>query len=153
MKNLFRQKDDWLYTEPKCHYTDGFRAWGAEDRAKFLINRVIATYKFAPNKIGLIYENPEGDGYSVSVDVDDLGYCGDRIGTFNYCEDIQASLAMLESVKTIQGINVNYRQEAAAQIWELSERLEIPLGEFAEVVFSSMIRKEGKLVAPRTEES
>ncbi|MEO0868532.1 MAG: hypothetical protein AAFY17_08800 [Cyanobacteria bacterium J06642_11] len=143
MKQYFREKDNFIYTESHCHYADEFRIWRTEDKAKFLINRVIALYWFSPNKIGLVYENPETDGYSVSVDTDNLGYCGNRIGTFDYCENLVASLSKLESVMTTKGVAVNYRQEAASQIWELSEKLNIPLGEFAEPVFAAMVRREG----------
>lgn len=81
---------------------------------EWLINHVIAEYKFRPNKIGLVSENPEDDGKSVRVWVDNLDYCGDEIGVFDYTQNL--SSAPPEAVPTIFGISV---------------RLDIPLGDMA----------------------
>jgi hypothetical protein len=54
--------------------------------AEWLINHAVAEYKF--NNIGLVSENPEDDGKSVRVWENDLGYCGNEIGVFDYTDDL-----------------------------------------------------------------
>ena len=118
MQQHFQESDNFIYR---------YRS------AAFLINRVIAIYRYCPNKWGLVAENPEDDGKSVTVWDDNLGYCGDVIGTFDYTPNLKESLTGLGE----------HGQPAAAQIWQLSETLEIPLGDFAQTIFGTMIERDG----------
>ena len=83
--------------------------------AEWLINHVIATCKFTPNHLGLVFEQPEPDGKSVRVCEDNLGYCGDDIGVFDYTDRLDTAAP----------------SEAVRKIFEISARLDIPLGDMA----------------------
>lgn len=79
--------------------------------AEWLINHVVAEYRFRPNNIGLVSENPEDDGKSVRVWENDLGYCGNEIGVFDYTGDLGA-----------------IPPGAVPAIFRVSNALDIPLG-------------------------
>lgn len=123
IKNHFKQDQDWIYSEV--------------NHPEWIINRVIAICKFRPLAHGLVSDFPSEEeprrSYKVTVYEDDIGYCGEAFGNFCYCHDLAAGLDSLGE----------YSSLAAGQIWSLSERLHIPLGEYAEVVFPRMIEQDG----------
>ncbi|MEM9263963.1 MAG: hypothetical protein AAGA46_00390 [Cyanobacteria bacterium P01_F01_bin.13] len=111
-------KIPWIYTE-------------SPDQ-RWLINRTIATCKYRPDAWGVVSDYPV-NGYRASVWVDNFGCSRDLIGVFDYCENLSESIKKLGQ----------YAQMAASRIWELSEDLDIPLAEHAEVIFSAMIQHKG----------
>ena len=128
IKNHFKRDEDYFYTE--------------NPKPEWLINRVIAICKYRPDALGIVYDYPDQqDGISVSVDIDDIGYCGDRIGTFNYCSSMESLKEAFCKIKDYSGND--YSEMAASQIWELSEKLSIPLGKYAAIVFERMINRKG----------
>lgn len=123
IKSHFKRDQDWIYTEV--------------NHPEWIINRVIAICKFRPLAYRLIGDFPVEENPRISYKVptweDNIGYCGDELGSYCCCSDLPAALDSLGE----------YSSVAAKQIWELSERLQIPLGQYAEVVFSRMIEAEG----------
>ena len=126
VKSHFKSDEDWIYSEVS--------------HPEWVINRVLAICKWRPLSLGLIgdfpceaSQNVIRQDYKVAVWDDNIGYCGDLIGEFNYCRDLGSIFAELGE----------YAPIAATQIWEISERLSIPLADYAPTIFSQMICRIG----------
>lgn len=127
----------------KQHFAvDNRQSWvySEVNHPEWIINRVIAICRYRPDALGLIADFPCSvpDGahrkdFKVAIWDDNLGYCGDLMGEFDYCSDVKAELERLDE----------YSSVAASEIWRLSESLGIPLGEYASVVFEKMIGADG----------
>ena len=82
---------------------------------EWLINRVIAEHEFTPDNFGIVNDAPEPDGKSVRVwhNIGN-GEKGEDFGPFDYTNNLMGASAA-----------------AVRDIFELSARLDIPLGDMA----------------------
>lgn len=122
LDRYFNENQDWIYRDHSC---------------EFMINRILLVFELELTRFGLVCFDPEDDGRSVAVFENNLDYCGDLLGVFNYCktpEDICQRISTVADV-TQRGLSnladwnqpIPTAKDIVAVIQLVSNRTGVPL--------------------------